>query len=208
MCRPPWIARIAGSRWRSPGMAFARSACPRSLWPPFPTSSARGWAPRADILGDTGADAPERWVGSAGEDLHAIAILFSRTDEQCRRSIAGARQAVGENATASGVCRSWTSTRHRHSTTPMTTSASATGYRSRDRRGPARNRTPGSGAALASPASSSSAIPTKTARSPIFRRAGEALSRNGSYMAYRRLQEHVGALSAYYSAEHADTAGG
>ena len=45
-------------------------------------------AARADILGDTGANAPEHWVGGlAGDDLHAIAILFSRTDEQCRRSI-------------------------------------------------------------------------------------------------------------------------
>ena len=46
-------------------------------------------AARADILGDTGTAAPECWVGGlAGEDVHAIAILFSRTDEQCRRSIA------------------------------------------------------------------------------------------------------------------------
>ena len=80
--------RIAGSRWRSRGMACARSACPRSRWPPFPTSFARAWRPVPDILGDTGPDAPEHWVGGlAGDDLHAIAILFSRTDEQYRRSI-------------------------------------------------------------------------------------------------------------------------
>jgi hypothetical protein len=43
---------------------------------------------RAGILGDVGANAPERWVGGlAGDDLHAIAILFSRTEEQCRHSI-------------------------------------------------------------------------------------------------------------------------
>ena len=55
----------------------------------FPDEFREGMAARADILGDTGAAAPERWVGGlAGEDLHAIAILFSRTDEQCRRSIA------------------------------------------------------------------------------------------------------------------------
>ena len=41
-----------------------------------------------DILGDTGANAPEHWVGGlGGDDLHAIAILFSRNDEQYRRSI-------------------------------------------------------------------------------------------------------------------------
>ncbi len=54
----------------------------------FPEEFREGMAARADILGDTGANAPEHWVGGlAGDDLHAIAILFSRTDEQCRRSI-------------------------------------------------------------------------------------------------------------------------
>ena len=55
----------------------------------FPDEFREGMAARADILGDTGAAAPEHWVGGlAGDDVHAIAILFSRTDEQCRRSIA------------------------------------------------------------------------------------------------------------------------
>src|SRR6478672_10834545 len=55
----------------------------------FPDEFREGMAARADILGDIGAAAPERWVGGlAGEDVHAIAILFSRTDEQCTRSIA------------------------------------------------------------------------------------------------------------------------
>ena len=54
----------------------------------FPDAFREGMASRAPILGDTGGAAPEHWVGGlAGEDLHAIAILFSRTDEQCRRSI-------------------------------------------------------------------------------------------------------------------------
>src|SRR3954451_12070148 len=54
----------------------------------FPDEFREGMAARADILGDTGTNAPEHWVGGlAGEDLHAIAISFSRTDEQCKRSI-------------------------------------------------------------------------------------------------------------------------
>ena len=54
----------------------------------FPAAFREGMAQRATILGDTGEAAPEYWLGGlAGEDLHAIAILFSRTDEQCRRSI-------------------------------------------------------------------------------------------------------------------------
>src|SRR6476469_10591435 len=54
----------------------------------FPDEFREGMAARADILGDTGPAAPERWVGGlAGEDMHAIAILFSRTEEQYKRSI-------------------------------------------------------------------------------------------------------------------------
>src|SRR6201999_1663304 len=54
----------------------------------FPDEFRTGMAARADILGDTGTNAPAHWVGGlAGDDVHAIAILFSRTDEQYRRSI-------------------------------------------------------------------------------------------------------------------------
>src|SRR5262245_36623595 len=44
----------------------------------FPAEFREGMAARADILGDTDSAAPEHWVdGLAGDDLHAIAILFS-----------------------------------------------------------------------------------------------------------------------------------
>ena len=54
----------------------------------FPDEFREGMPARASILGDVGANAPQHWVGGlAGDDLHAIAILFSRTDEQCVRSL-------------------------------------------------------------------------------------------------------------------------
>src|ERR1700755_86859 len=54
----------------------------------FPDEFREGMAARADILGDTGANHPHNWGGGlAGGDLHAIAILFARDDEQCRISI-------------------------------------------------------------------------------------------------------------------------
>jgi hypothetical protein len=72
----------------------------------FPEEFREGMAARANILGDTGAAAPEHWVGGlAGDDLHAIAILFARDDAEHARA--------------------------RRSTTPMTISASGTGCRSR-----------------------------------------------------------------------------
>ena len=54
----------------------------------FPDEFREGMAARADILGDTGANAPEHWVGGlAGDDVHAIAILFARDDEEHRRCV-------------------------------------------------------------------------------------------------------------------------
>ena len=53
----------------------------------FPQEFREGMAARADILGDTGTNHPDNWVGGlAGDDLHAIAILFSRTEDQNLRS--------------------------------------------------------------------------------------------------------------------------
>ena len=55
----------------------------------FPDEFREGMPSRASILGDTGPNAPEHWVGGlAGDDVHAIAILFSRTEEQNGLSIA------------------------------------------------------------------------------------------------------------------------
>ena len=61
-------------------------------------------AARADILGDTGANDPEHWVGGlAGDDLHAIAILFARDDERAPPVHRRTRQAASPAATACAV---------------------------------------------------------------------------------------------------------
>src|SRR3954449_8023956 len=45
----------------------------------FPDAFREGMPSRASILGDVGVSAPENWVGGlAGDDVHAIAILFAR----------------------------------------------------------------------------------------------------------------------------------
>src|SRR6201998_735156 len=56
----------------------------------FPDEFREGMAARADILGDTGANHPDNWVGGlAGDDLHAIAILFARGDAAQARATGG-----------------------------------------------------------------------------------------------------------------------
>jgi hypothetical protein len=54
----------------------------------FPEEFRQGMAARADALGDTGANHPDNWVGGlASPDLHAIAILFARSEEDRERSV-------------------------------------------------------------------------------------------------------------------------
>ncbi len=98
----------------------------------FPQEFREGMAARADILGDTGANHPDNWVGGlAGQDLHAIAILFARSDEEHRRCTGVHDELVSPVPRGAAPCRSSISMPRRRSTTPTTTSASVTGCRSR-----------------------------------------------------------------------------
>src|SRR3981189_2545594 len=167
----------------------------------FPDEFREGMAARADILGDTGTAAPEQWVGGlAGEDLHAIAILFSRTDEQCKRSIEEHDKLL---ARTDGV----------RSLSFLDLNASPTfnfapahfGFRARlsqpVMKGSGEEPTPGSGAAL-EPGEFILGYPDEDG--PVANLPEpEVLSRNGSYMAYRRLQAHVAAVRDYLR-EHGD----
>ncbi|HKF56647.1 MAG TPA: peroxidase [Blastocatellia bacterium] len=55
----------------------------------FPEEFRQGMAARAEVVGATGANHPDHWVGElAGPELHAIAILFARDvaeRERCKR---------------------------------------------------------------------------------------------------------------------------
>ena len=52
----------------------------------FPEEFKQGMVARAEILGDTGANQPDHWVGGlASPDLHAIAILFTRDRSERER---------------------------------------------------------------------------------------------------------------------------
>jgi hypothetical protein len=54
----------------------------------FPEEFKQGMAMRAEILGDTGANHPDHWVGGlASPDLHAIVILFARDVPERERCV-------------------------------------------------------------------------------------------------------------------------
>jgi deferrochelatase/peroxidase EfeB len=179
-------------------MVCGRWACGESLADEF----REGMPSRASILADTGTNAPERWVGGlAGDDLHAIAILFSRTDEQYRRSVEEHDKLF---ARTDGV-RSL-SYLDLNATPPFNYAHDHFGFRDRlsqpVMKGSGEEPTPGSGAPL-EPGEFIIGYPDENG--PVANLPGpEVLSRNGSYLAYRRLQEHV-ALFRDYLREHADT---
>ena len=54
----------------------------------FPEEFKQGMVARAEMLGDTGLNAPQHWVGGlASPDLHAIVILFARDDVEHDRCV-------------------------------------------------------------------------------------------------------------------------
>jgi Dyp-type peroxidase family len=164
----------------------------------FPDAFREGMPSRASILGDVGANAPENWVGGlAGDDVHAIAILFSRTDEQCATSIANHDALL---ARTDGV-RSL-SFLDLNATPPFNYAHDHFGFRDRlsqpVMKGSGEEPTPGSGDAL-EPGEFILGYPDEDGTVPNLPQP-ELLSRNGSYMAYRRLQEHVGLFRDYLRA--------
>ncbi|WP_018599758.1 peroxidase [Mycobacterium sp. 155] len=167
----------------------------------FPDAFREGMAARASILGDTGANAPEHWVGGlAGEDLHAIAILFSRTDEQCQKSIAEHDKLL---ARTDGV-RSL-SYLDLNATPPFNYAHDHFGFRDRlsqpVMKGSGEEPTPGSGDPL-EPGEFVLGYPDENG--PVTLLPPSELSRNGSYLAYRRLEEYV-AVFRDYLREHSET---
>src|SRR5216110_2385170 len=117
----------------------------------FPEEFKQGMVARAEMLGDTGANHPQNWVGGlAGPELHALVILFARD------------------------AREWKYSRHsiwrqrRHSSMRTTTSATATVSRSRLSREPVRSPHPVP-VDHSSRVNSFWVIPTKRESSPIHR---------------------------------------
>jgi Dyp-type peroxidase family len=161
----------------------------------FPDAFREGMAARGSILGDVGPNHPDHWVGGlAGEDLHAIAILFARDDEEATRCIGAHDEFL---ARCPGV-RSL-SFLDLNATPPFNYAHDHFGFRDRlsqpVMKGSGEDPTPGSGEPL-EPGEFILGYPDEEGP-PVNQPQPEALSRNGSYLAYRRLQEHVAVFRDY-----------
>jgi Dyp-type peroxidase family len=156
----------------------------------FPEEFKQGMVARAQMLGDTGENHPDRWVGGlAGPDLHAIAILFARDAAEHGRCQMEHQKLVARSAGVEVL-----SALDLQATPPFEYAHDHFGYRDRLSQpvieGTGEVPTPGTGAALKA-GEFILGYPDEEGP-PANPPKPEVLSRNGSYIAYRRLQEHVG----------------
>jgi deferrochelatase/peroxidase EfeB len=168
----------------------------------FPVEFREGMAGRAEILGTTGANHPDHWVGGlASPDLHAIAILFARDvaeRERCRKEHQEfLSQCDGVEQLSSLDLEAIPPFDHAHE---------HFGYRDRlsqpviDETGV--EPTPGSGPPIKA-GEFFLGYPDEEGP-PSGLPQPEILSRNGSYLAYLMMQEHVGAFRDFLR-QHGET---
>jgi Dyp-type peroxidase family len=167
----------------------------------FPEEFQQGMVARAEMLGDSGANHPDHWVGGlASPDLHAIVILFARDATQRERCRVEHEALV---ARCDGV--KVLSSLDLEATPPFDYAHDHFGYRDRLSQpaieGSGDEPTPGTGAPL-KPGEFILGYPDE-AGPPVRQPQPEILSRNGSFMAYRRLEEHVGAFRDFLKANGA-----
>ena len=157
----------------------------------FPEEFRQGMAARAEVVGATGANHPDHWAGElASPELHAIAILFAREvaeRERCKREHDHYLSQIGGVERLSGLDleAAYPGEPREHF-----------GYRDRLTHpvieGTGEVSPPGSLPPLKAGEFFLGYIDESGVQALMPQ--PEVLSRNGSYLAYLRLQEHVGAF--------------
>src|SRR3954449_108399 len=161
----------------------------------FPEEFRQGMAARAGVLGDTGANHPDHWVGGlAGPDLHAIIILFARDVPERERCVREYDRYASQWAGVKVL-----STLDLEALPPYGYAKEHFGYRDRlsvpTIEGMGNEPTPGS-PPPSKPGEFILGYPDEEGP-PNRLPQPEILSRNGSFLAYRRLQQHVGTFRAF-----------
>jgi Dyp-type peroxidase family len=162
----------------------------------------QGMAVRADILGLTGANQPDHWVdGLASPNLHAIAILFARDvaeRERCREEHADYLKQCDGVEVLSAL--------ELEAIPPFDYAHEHFGYRDRLSQpvieGTGAEPTPGSGPPI-KPGEFFLGYHDEEGPATGMPQP-EILSRNGSYVAYLKMEEHVGAFRDFLRA-HGET---
>ena len=160
----------------------------------FPEEFRQGMAARAEVLGDTGANHPNHWVdGLASPDLHGIVILFARDVAERDRCVREHQQYAARFPAVRAL-----STLDLEATPPLEYAHDHFGYRDRLSQpvidGTGEVPTPGSGAPLKA-GEFFLGYPDEAGVTQALE--PEILGRNGSFLAYRRMQEHVVAFRQF-----------
>ena len=195
----------------------------------FPEEFRQGMIARAEILGDTGESHPKNWVDkTTSPDLHAILVLFARDSDERGRCVAEHEKLL---ARCAGV--EILSVLDLDATPPLDYPHDHFGYRDRLSQpvlegseevkpataGPSKEGefisqpviegtgetpTPGTGAPLKT-GEFILGYPDEAGPAGPVMPQPEVLSRNGSYMAYRRLEEHVGRFRNFLREQGGET---
>src|SRR5437868_9838701 len=168
----------------------------------FPEEFKQGMVARAEILGDSGANHPKNWVdNTASPDLHAIVILFAKDPAERGRCESEHKQLIAQ---CKGV--EVLSSLDLEAVPPLGYPHDHFGYRDRLSEpaieGSGDEPRPGFGGSVKA-GEFILGYPDEDGP-PANLPQPEILSRNGSYMAYRRLQEHVGAFRDFLR-QHGET---
>jgi Dyp-type peroxidase family len=171
----------------------------------FPEEFRQGMAARWQVLGDTGTNHPDNWIGGVvGPQLHAVAILFARDASDRGQSV---REHNALLARTPGV--EVLSSLDLEAIPPFQYVREHFGYRDRlttpEIEGTGIEPTPGSGPPIKA-GEFILGYPDEDG-SPTNLPQPEILSRNGSYMAYRRSQQHVGAFRDFLREQGGPAAG-
>ena len=198
-------SNVADARWVTVGFTWnglqALGLSDDSL-ATFPEEFRQGMAARADILGLTGTNHPKHWAGGlASPNVHAIVILFARDvpeRERCRRE----HEKYVKESTGVELL----SALDLEAIPPFDYAHEHFGYRDRLSQpvieGAGLEPTPGSGPPL-KPGEFFLGYPDEEGPSAGMPQP-ETLSRNGSYVAYLRMEEHVGAFRDFLR-QHGET---
>ena len=168
----------------------------------FPEEFRQGMAARANILGTTGANHPDQWVGGlASPDLHAIVVLFARNVEERERCTREHQKFLSRCAAVEAL-----SSLDLEALPPFGYPHEHFGYHDRLSQpvidGTGVEPTPGTGPAIKA-GEFFLGYPDEEGE-PARLPQPAILSRNGSYLAYVRLEEHVGAFRDFLR-QHGET---
>jgi Dyp-type peroxidase family len=160
----------------------------------FPEDFRAGMPARAEILGDTGPNSPEFWDGSLESDRLHVALLLFASDPEAR-----AQRVAEQEALLAGFPGVSVLSTLDLAAVDLTRPVEHFGYRDRisvvQIEGTGIEPTPGSGPA-SKPGEFILGYPDDVGVIRPLPRP-EALARNGSFLVYRKLQQHVAAFRAF-----------